>query len=473
MNQIKAAVIEEYKAVPIMVQGSIPDWLNGTMVRNGPTDISIDGKSPKHWFDGLAMLHAFSFKNGNVVYSNRYLRTEAFNAVFNKGSLNYVGFDSDPCRSLFYKFFTMLFPFHGHALNNTNVNVGNLANQFVAYTETPLPVRFDKDTLETLGVFDYQDNLPKRNCFESAHPHRDWKAGYTYNYIVNFGRKTTYQLYRIKDGSSTREMVAEIPVEYPSYMHSFSFTQNKVIFAQYPIVANPIEFITKNKPFIENYSWKSDLKTKFLVIDRHNGTIEGTYETEPFFSFHHVNSFEDTIGNIIIDIVTYPNANIITDIGSYYDEEGRSKHEIFNTKLVRFTLNEDKKSLSSKEVFVGPIEFPRIHEEKFEGQPYRFAYATDAREPIFNNDLRPIYKINMDDGTIAKWEEEGCYPGEPIFVPRPNGEAEDAGVVMTIVIDEKNNSSFLLILDASTFKEIGRAEAPIKIPPGLHARFFN
>ena len=32
--------------------------------------------------------------------------------------------------------------------------------------------------------------------------------------------------------------------------------------------------------------------------------------------------------------------------------------------------------------------------------------------------------------TSQKWAQAGCFPGEPIFVPRPDGQNEDDGVVL-------------------------------------------
>ena len=46
------------------------------------------------------------------------------------------------------------------------------------------------------------------------------------------------------------------------------------------------------KPFIENYAWRPELGTKLQVFDRETGAHRGTYETDAFFCFHHVNAFE-------------------------------------------------------------------------------------------------------------------------------------------------------------------------------------
>lgn len=49
-------------------------------------------------------------------------------------------------------------------------------------------------------------------------------------------------------------------------------------------------------------------------------------------------------------------------------------------------------------------------------------------------------------------------PSEPIFVARPGGTKEDDGVLLTVALDAKRKLSCLIILNAQTMKEIGRAE---------------
>jgi carotenoid cleavage dioxygenase len=51
--------------------------LNGVYLRNGPNPKQkIEGKY--HWFDGDGMIHSIRIKDGELYYSNRYLRTERF-----------------------------------------------------------------------------------------------------------------------------------------------------------------------------------------------------------------------------------------------------------------------------------------------------------------------------------------------------------------------------------------------------------
>src|SRR5205823_9389227 len=128
------------------VTGRFPDWLAGTLVRNGPALFERAGKSFRHWFDGQAMLHRFGIAGGEVSYANRYLDTPNYRSVRDRARIGYAEFATDPCAALFGRFFTR---FRRRSGTNPNVNVTRLGDRTVAVTETPLAVEFDPETLAT------------------------------------------------------------------------------------------------------------------------------------------------------------------------------------------------------------------------------------------------------------------------------------------------------------------------------------
>jgi beta,beta-carotene 9',10'-dioxygenase len=84
-----------------------------------------------------------------------------------------------------------------------------------------------------------------------------------------------------------------------------------------------------------------------------------------------------------------------------------------------------------------------------------------------------LVKVDVTTGDARVWQESGCYPGEPVFVERPGGSDEDDGAILSVVLDANAERSFLLILDAATFEEVARAEAPHHIPFGFHGQYFR
>ncbi|KAI8972509.1 carotenoid oxygenase [Pilobolus umbonatus] len=81
-----------------------------------------------------------------------------------------------------------------------------------------------------------------------------------------------------------------------------------------------------------------------------------------------------------------------------------------------------------------------------------------------------IVKINLESKSVlASWHQHNCYPSEPTFIPRPSigaGDevAEDEGVLMSIVMDASKSTSFILVLDAITFKVLATADTGCLIP---------
>src|SRR5258707_9408574 len=80
---------DEVRIDRLPTRGQVPAWLAGTLLRNGPARFEVGQKSLRHWFDGLAMLHSFSFHDGSVAYANKFLRSNGYQAVEKTGRLTY------------------------------------------------------------------------------------------------------------------------------------------------------------------------------------------------------------------------------------------------------------------------------------------------------------------------------------------------------------------------------------------------
>jgi carotenoid cleavage dioxygenase-like enzyme len=117
------------------------------------------------------------------------------------------------------------------------------------------------------------------------------------------------------------------------------------------------------------------------------------------------------------------------------------------------------------------LELPRFDYRRRAGRRYRYVYGAGNR--VTGDFLDSLVRIDLDGGTAASWHEDGCYPGEPVFVNAPGRAGEEDGVVLSAVLDIRSSRSFLLVLEASTFQELARAEAPHHIPFGFHGNFLG
>ena len=58
------------------MNGAIPTDLNGTWLYNTPNPYFKDTDTNRsHWFAGDGMIHAVTFKNGEMHYCNKYTQT--------------------------------------------------------------------------------------------------------------------------------------------------------------------------------------------------------------------------------------------------------------------------------------------------------------------------------------------------------------------------------------------------------------
>jgi|SRR5215207_9043492 len=448
---------EETAVDALPVAGAVPAWLSGALVRVTPAKLEVGERRMDHWFDGLAMLNRFGFADGRVSYRSRFLRSRAYREA-EQGRMT-AGFATDPCRTLFKRVQSIFSP---EATDNPNVNLARIGERYIAMTETPMPVEFDAETLDTLGHLEYGDGL--RGHVTTAHPHHDAERDELVNYVARFSRVSEYVLYGLRAGSSHRRVIARLPVKEPAYMHAFGMSERYLILAEYPLRVNPLKLALSGKPFIQNYRWRAGQGTTFRVVDRETGALRGTYETDAFFCFHHVNAFERD-GELVVDLVAYDDASIIDAL--YLDERG-PRAALPSTELRRYVIDLDR-GVVRWEALAEDVELPRIDYGRRNTRDYRYVYFTGTGGDWIDR----LVKVDVTDGSRREWAAPGCYPGEPIFVREPGAQAEDAGVVLSVVLDAAAATSFLVVLEARSFEELARAEAPHHIPFGFHGQFLS
>jgi beta,beta-carotene 9',10'-dioxygenase len=453
---------EEVDAGALELEGELPRWLGGSLLRTGPARWDLARGSVRHWFDGLAMLHRFSFGDGRVAYANRFLRSRAFEAAERDGRLAYREFATDPCRSAFRRVST-LFDGKAQFSDNGAVNVTRLGDQYLALTETPLPVAFDPGTLETLGV----RGSPPAD-FSTAHPHHDRERRELVGHGTKVGARSQYVLYAQRDVTD-RRVVARIPARRPAYQHSFGLTPRHAIVFEAPFVVNPLALALADKPFIENFRWEPERGTRFWVIDRERGGVAGPWTAEPLFCFHTVNAFEDeAAGEVVIDLLAFDDASIVQALGLGRLRAGETPPW---PELRRFRLPlRARGAVRGEPLSDVRFELPRIDYARRNGREHRFVWGMGPQDGgIFGS----IVKVDVPGGTADAWHEPGSFPGEPVFVARPDGEAEDDGVLLSVVLEPERGISSLLVLDARDLGELARARVPHHIPFGFHGQHFG
>ena len=449
---------QELELDELAVLGDLPPWLTGSLLRTGPARFEVGDRPLAHWFDGLAMLHRFSFADGAVSYANRFLHSRAFNQAERTGRLAFSEFATDPCRSLFKRVASAFSP---GTTDNGNVNVSRLGDEFIAMTETPLPVLFDPGTLEAAGVA-----YRPPGQLTTAHPHHDPERGELVNFAVKLGPRSHYRFFGQR-GRAEQRPIGSIAVREPGYVHSFGMSERFLVLAEFPLVVNPARLALSGRPYIQNYRWEPERGSRFLVVDRQTGRLCASLSTNPFFGFHHVNAFEED-GDVVVDLCAYEDASIIDAL--YLDETRREHPRLPVPELRRFRLGLETGRVEHERLVEESLELPRIAYRRCNGRPYRYVYGVGRGRGDW---LDQIVKVDVRERGARAWREDGCYPGEPVFVPEPAAADEDTGVLLSVVLEASSHSSFLLVLDASDLSEMARATVPHHIPFGFHGNYFG
>lgn len=466
---------EESFNLHIKSESPFPEWLNGgTYFRNGPALFEKNGITLSHWIDGLAMIQKFSFFDNKLFYSNKLLKTSHYESIFEKKEYPYPLFGSD-----YYQKFNVItntiidkLLLRSHKIiPNANVGITFINNELVALGDYPKPIVLDPQSLDIKGLLNFSDSLPTERCMEPGHPHFDHHTKSIYGLIIQYSTSCRYIFYVLKPNSTERKKLSVLETKYPSYIHSFSITENFIVLFEYPFLINISKFLFSKKSFISNFKWYENENTKVTIIDKLTGRIVKNYKLPSCFSFHHVNAFEkDNIINV--DLAVYKNSSIISNNNQFTKKNSNFDFSNMSSRLTRFYLPLNNSSTDRLILLDENADMPRINYLK-NGKNYRYIYSIDLLPPDFNKSFSPIYKTDLMLNKTIKWGEINCYPGEPIFVARPDSIQEDEGVLICIVTNVKEKYSFLIILDAQNMNEITRFNLTHHIPQGLHGNFFR
>jgi carotenoid cleavage dioxygenase-like enzyme len=453
----------EYAMKNLPIEGKFPDWLEGNYIRNGPGMYNLKEKRLNHWFDAMGALHSFNIRGGKVDYICKYIECDSYKYASENGDLKYSEFATDPCRSIFKKVQSYVFPTLPNMTDNPKIHVAKIGERYMALGETPMQVEFDPKTLERVGVSEID---PGAFAYKTtAHPH--FEDNNAYNLVVKFGMQSYY---RIHDMIKQGKPLASVSVAKPAYMHGFGMSKKYFIIAAGPLVVVPIHLLFWKRPYIENHKWLPNEGAMIWVIEKETGKVKAKFETDPFFSFHHINAWEEG-DELVMDINAYDDASIVEHY--YLRELEKPDVNLPIGTVRRFRMNLRTKRISSNLVSDACIELPRIDYDRYNtdgnyGFTYGISLHPEKRVGFYNS----LVKINTKTGQSTYWHSDGCYPGEPCFIPSPGIKSDQEGVLLSIVLDTNNGNSFLMLLDAITMQEVARAVVPEPVVFGFHAEYF-
>lgn len=453
------------------IAGSVPKDLNGTLFRNGPGLLDINGIPVQHPFDGDGMVCQFSFQEGAVHFQNRFVRTQGFVEEQAAGTILYRNVFGTQKPGGWLK---NAFDFQQKNIANTNIIYWG--DKLLALWEGGLPHRLDPNTLETLGIEQLDGVLGEGEAF-AAHPWIEPQSVINNNQpcLINFyiepGLSTTIHTYEF-DPQFNLLRTQSTNVPGFAFIHDFAITPHYYIFFQNPMAFNPIPFVLGLRGAGECIKFKPEEDTRVWVIprDQQSGETVKELSVNAGFIFHHANGFEVNNNQLCVDSICYADFPEVDPESDFRDVDFEA---LYPGQLWRFTLNLDTATVDKDLIEPRCCEFPYAHPDKV-GHPYRYLFMGTAHQPRGNAPLQAILKYDWETQARLVWSAapQG-FVSEPIFVPQPESEVEDEGWVLTLVYNAQTHRSELVILDGTTLEEVCRLGLQQHIPYGLHGSWTS
>jgi len=487
-------------------EGDLPSFVRGSFVQSGPGRSEMGDKRMTHAFDGFAKLTRLNFGPDGVTFSSSFLRSAFYNSSVAKNTIvpaMLAGYTDPPLP---------IGPWGAlvGANDNNYIKCHMVGDKEMVLSDTPVASIVEQNwgRLETVvrpvmmaaatHGQKWQDDLYMDGhiCATGimAHGQTDPSTGRFTAELTCMGLledtsiNQDYHLVFDIDPQRpfTRNLLAKIALPRgrgASYMHSFAQTENNIVLIAQPLHMS-VGAIIAGKPLAEGAIELGDT-TIFQIVNRTDGSIR-TVETPGFLVAHIANAWEDG-EDIVMDVSHYEADERMAFLGMFLFKnlvkEVRDKWQ--KNKIMRFRLRAD-----------GTVEtenmLPNEPDSMFEllttnpnnhGKEYCVLWSVQAGSNAYDEEWNStkvgpagaygIAKRNFCTGERRGHYVPGMYPSEPQFIPNPDGTNEDDGVLVGIVFDSYRNTSFVQVLDATTMKQVARAELHTHVPFLVHSTWLT
>lgn len=449
----------EWTATHMVVEGTIPDDLNGVYLRNTENPL-VPAAERYHPFDGDGMIHSMYFSNGAVEYRNRFIRTQGLLAELDAGGPLWSGLAESPLVATRQDGWGARTRMKDASSTDVVVHNGVALTSFYQCGDL---YRLDPVSLEDDGREAWKGNFPDAGV--SAHTKVDEATGE----LMFFNYQTTYPYMHYGVVSPTGDLVhyTPVPLPGPRLPHDMTFTENYSILNDCPLFWKE-DLIERG---IYATQFHRDMPTRLGVIPRY-GTEKDIkwFECDATYVLHWINAYEDG-DEIVVDgyFQFDPSPQVAPD--ATLDQRMFRFLDLFalQSRPYRWRLN-----MKTGTVKEGPLsdtitEFGMIN-ALTAGKNYQWVYSTIPAVGWFG--FEGIIKHNVVTGSEENYRlPDGVYASETVFAPRPSPRSEDDGYLITFTMDVVNDSSQCLVFDAQNVSDgpVARIQLPERICSGTHA----
>jgi carotenoid cleavage dioxygenase-like enzyme len=429
--------VREDAGAPVRVDGTLPSYLRGTCLLNGPGRFERGGVRYRHWLDGDGMVAALHVGDDGARFTNRFVRSGKFTREEADG------------RPVFRTFGTS---FPGDQLKRgiglespVNVSVYPYRGALLAFGEQGLPWALDPVTLETRGLYTFGGQLNEITPF-SAHPKIDHRTGELFNFGVSFSAQhPLLNVFRFApDG--TLAYRKRLPLPYPSSIHDFAISARFAVFYVSPLILRMDALLQDGATLMDALSWQPERGSRLIIAARETGELAASIAIGNRYCLHLVNAFERD-GRLVVDVVEfekplYPEYQVVPDLFT----------DTFRGHPVRFVVDVAGGTIVDRRdiAYSCSPDFP-AHDADAVARDYDdfwmlgISKAGRPGRKFFDHLVHVNWPTERTDVYAAP---AGCYfGGEPCFIPDP--EAPRArGIVVCQQFDAERVASSFLAFDA-------------------------
>ncbi|KAJ2489627.1 hypothetical protein IWW37_003838 [Coemansia sp. RSA 2050] len=356
----------------------------------------------------------------------------------------------------------------------------------------------DPVDLHPRAIVDFKDiNGAFKGPFSCPHMQYDSNTREHFSVLQDVGfRSTTYSVVAISELQPEGYVVASFEAQ-ASVLHSFAITQDYVIVPVYPYSV-PVGGVTYrwSDSLLQTLTFDRSQPVVFYVISREYRRVQCMYQAPTFFGLHQINAVQEAAtDSVSIDLITYEDDIILRQLqikslrqpsADFFIPSGQVRRYQLNRvalEATKFVEARGRPSLipmaHSLVLRSEPVELARVN-PIVASKPYTHLYGLGHVERLqgltahltSTTMYNCIVKLNANDASAQPlvWSRKHCYPSEPVFVPR--SDVEDNGYILSVFFDSMRIASCLVVLDASTFKELMIAQLPSPMPLSFgHAKF--
>lgn len=467
-----------------VAEGSLPQFLNGAYIRNGPNP-QFPPRGPHHLVEGDGMLHLIRITDGKAKFCSRYVQTYKYRVEKAMGARVlpniYSGFNG--ILAIAGRRIVMagrILSGHYHhevpqAFGVANTSVAYLFGTLYALEESDLPYAISvtsEGNIKTLGRSDFHGKLMK--CM-TAHPKVDPDTGEVFAIRYSLARPfLTY--FRFDPCGNKQPDIHISSIDKGSIFHDCAITKKYVIFSNTQLAVSPLNNILAGGPPMGADPTKVP---RLGVLPRYAmDESEMIWFDSPGVNlFHFINAWDEDDTDEVVIIA--PNVQAI--------EHAMERMDLVHFSLEKITINLRNGKIRRQPFSSKSLELAVIS-PSYIGKKNKYVYASiyrvDAGEPvpkvtgIMKLDVSGSQPFDQKSVVGMRMFKEGCFGGEPFFVakdPDDPGADEDDGCLVCYTHDEMTGQSEFVVMDAKSqnLDFLATVRLPQRVPYGFHGLFVS